>query len=465
MRLRVILVAEGDPPECAVAPTGPRRDSWPGKQAQRLQKRIPRASTGSPRPTGRTANAQHAQATSASSPIRRAVGPWHRASSCSSRVGSGRLEPWITRASRPMAIARSGRSTGGHAASTRSIQTTASGKPAQNHIGNWTTSKRRASPRSPWAHDHSRAARKFASSCKRCARSVVPSCSVRHLAVRRRKWSRCRSRMASASPGSGELLGRVEPDRHEQSVPHTNTALDDDERLVHQPGEHVQAVGLADARRPGGWNAHHRHRGFEVEPTGEHGEPSQAGLLHRVEQAIAPIERGSQGALARWSRPRAGREHAEAVVEASQKLRGIDRSQPRAASSNARGMPSSRRQMAASASALAAVNRKFGSDASARAQSSSIASEVALKVRASLWSGRGNDSGGTTNTTSAGRRSGSRLVVSTVTPGQLVRTPCTRSATAPTTCSQLSSSTSALREARRVRTDPASPRGRHSHAP
>ncbi len=121
-----------------------------------------------------------------------------------------------------------------------------------------------------------------------------------------------------------------------------------------------------------------------------------------------------------------------------------------AASSIASGSPSSRRQISATVPALSAVTAKVGKTARARSVNNRPASD-----RSTSWLGTwpswrpdivplsagGSESGGTGNSRSPDKRSGARLVTSTVSCGQATSSsPICRAASR--TCSQLSSTSS-----------------------
>ena len=115
---------------------------------------------------------------------------------------------------------------------------------------------------------------------------------------------------------------------------------------------------------------------------------------------------------------------------------------PAAASSMASGMPSRRRQMAATAPALASVSCQPPTASACQANSSAAAqADTSAAVAASR---AGTVSGGTCSSCSPRRDSGARLVHSTDSPGQRVTSRLTSGA-AGSRCSKLSSSTSIRR--------------------
>ena len=108
-----------------------------------------------------------------------------------------------------------------------------------------------------------------------------------------------------------------------------------------------------------------------------------------------------------------------------------------AASSMARGKPSSRAQMPATAGALALVTWKSGLTAWARSIKSATASYCESVTRSGRCLGSGSDNGGTANSRSACTCSMTRLVTSTLSFGQAVSRSATMRA-ASTICSKLS---------------------------
>ena len=103
----------------------------------------------------------------------------------------------------------------------------------------------------------------------------------------------------SALAGLGRALARVMADGVEQAVARDAVVLlDDDERLVDEPAEHVE-IALA-----------HGLHGVEVEAAGERAEPAEQRALVVVEQLVAPVERGGERLLASQrgaARPRRAR--------------------------------------------------------------------------------------------------------------------------------------------------------------
>ena len=112
-----------------------------------------------------------------------------------------------------------------------------------------------------------------------------------------------------------------------------------------------------------------------------------------------------------------------------------------AASSRARGRPSSRWQISVTACALAAVTAKVGCTQRTRATSIATAGTATRRSRSATSSEWGTASGPTGNSRSAARCSRSRLVTSSRTPGQ-ARSGSVRSRPAASTCSQLSTTSS-----------------------
>ena len=122
-----------------------------------------------------------------------------------------------------------------------------------------------------------------------------------------------------------------------------------------------------------------------------------------------------------------------------------------AASSMARGIPSSARHSVATAPALSSLTANPGSEAAARSANKLIASDryaastVAIMSSATKVNG-GTDSGGTCHTCSAATRSGSRLVTISRSPGALASSRWQTWAQTSIRCSQLSSAISSCRE-------------------
>lgn len=107
------------------------------------------------------------------------------------------------------------------------------------------------------------------------------------------KYCRCRFRAAATR---GELLRCVRP--HSVQEPISRSAGPGgnhrDQRLVHQPGQHVE-----------------RHGSYGVSSIGikspdEHRQAPKRGLLDGIEQGIAPLDRGPNAAVVRRRRPPPG---------------------------------------------------------------------------------------------------------------------------------------------------------------
>ena len=110
-----------------------------------------------------------------------------------------------------------------------------------------------------------------------------------------------------------------------------------------------------------------------------------------------------------------------------------------AASSSASGRPSRRRQISVTAVTLSSVSAKVGAAAVARWQNRATDGTTAAASAPPGVNGGGTGSGCNGRICSPSTPSGSRLVASTVNPGQSRTRVSTRPATAPSTCSQLSS--------------------------
>ena len=174
-----------------------------------------------------------------------------------------------------------------------------------------------------------------------------------------------------------------------------------------------------------------------------------------------------QSSTAAMLRCRSGRSRRPAPAPVSSNLlsrvEGDSSRMPGAASSRARGMPSSRRQIAASAGASRSVTSRGEPAAAARSRRRATAGDAAT-VSTSSWLGVA--SGDRTSSRSARTRKGARLVARTTRSGQRA----TRSAStgaAPVSCSRLSSTTITRRPWRcetSARTGSATSSGRPSAA-
>jgi hypothetical protein len=127
-----------------------------------------------------------------------------------------------------------------------------------------------------------------------------------------------------------------------------------------------------------------------------------------------------------------------------------------AASSSASGRPSRRRQISVTAVTLSSVSAKVGAAAVARWQNRATDGTTAAASAPPGVNGGGTGSGCNGRICSPSTPSGSRLVASTVNPGQSRTRLSTRPATAPSTCSQLSSRRS-IERPRRYSTSVAEP--------
>ncbi len=65
-----------------------------------------------------------------------------------------------------------------------------------------------------------------------------------------------------------------------------------DQRLVHQPGQHVQRHAWGDGTGSVG-----------IEPTHKHAQAPKRGLLGGIEKGVTPLDRGSYAAVVRRCRP------------------------------------------------------------------------------------------------------------------------------------------------------------------
>jgi len=112
----------------------------------------------------------------------------------------------------------------------------------------------------------------------------------------------------------------------------------------------------------------------------------------------------------------------------------------------ANGNPSNRRHNSATTAVLSSVSAKSGRSARARAANS--ATESNRSNPAGFAPGSGSGSGGTTNSISPARSSGSRLVARIFSAGQPRSNASARTADTGSRCSQLSSTSRACRPAR-----------------
>ena len=118
----------------------------------------------------------------------------------------------------------------------------------------------------------------------------------------------------------------------------------------------------------------HTHLGHLKRPAGEDGKPPQQRLLALGQQVVAPVDGGAQRLLPWRGRPVAGGQQAEPVGDPHPDLLHRQRADPGGGQLDASGMPSSDRQIAATASALAWVSAKPGAIAAARSVKSRTAS-------------------------------------------------------------------------------------------
>jgi hypothetical protein len=115
-----------------------------------------------------------------------------------------------------------------------------------------------------------------------------------------------------------QALAGVQPYRlEEEATCRAVLLLHDHQRLVHQCRQQVEDLGGCDeiVRADG-------LRGIDGEPAGEDREPLQEALLRLGEQLIAPVQRRTQGAVARQRRTAAAAEQTEDVVQAPRDLLG-----------------------------------------------------------------------------------------------------------------------------------------------
>ena len=233
----------------------------------------------------------------------------------------------------------------------------------------------------------------------------------------------------------------VEADGLEQPEP-SGPVVVDDHAAVHQRSQHV------DGRRRPALGTDELLDPFEPEPAGEHREAPEQAPLVVVEQVVAPVERRAQRLLARQRGAAAAGEQAEAVVEPRGDL--LDRQRARPARPPARcasGMPSSRRQISATAGGVPPARRAKA--AGRRARSTNRRTASTRRARHGRRRRAAAPATARARSPRRRRRSGSRLVARTRSVGAAAeqrarparRTPSSR-------CSQLSSTSSscALRQ-------------------
>ena len=153
-----------------------------------------------------------------------------------------------------------------------------------------------------------------------------------------------------------QALHRELPHRLEQPEPRlvVRSRHAQHERLVDERAEGGQDVGAPSPSRDDGLDV------VEREPAAEDREPGEEVDLLGLEEVHAPVEHGGHGAVSVGQVARAGAEAARpgskpVCSSRVSRVDGESSRRPGAASSSARGMPSSRRQIAASVAASCSV--------------------------------------------------------------------------------------------------------------
>jgi hypothetical protein len=82
-----------------------------------------------------------------------------------------------------------------------------------------------------------------------------------------------------------------------------------DQRLVHEPGQHVERHARGDGAG-----------GVGIESPDEHGHAPKRGLLDRIEKGVAPLDRGSNAAVVRGCRPSRAAQFTHVGVETGDDL-------------------------------------------------------------------------------------------------------------------------------------------------
>jgi hypothetical protein len=175
------------------------------------------------------------------------------------------------------------------------------------------------------------------------------------------------------------------------------------------------------SQRPAG---RHPFGRAEAEPSAQHRQPSEQAAFGVVEQLIAPRDQR----LRRPVSPRAGRTAGQNRAASSA---GSRAGHLAAASSMAKGMPSSRAHTCATAAELCADSSKAGLAAAARTANSMPASDAATVAPEPS---AGSPSGGTGKTSSPGTSRRSLLVARNRTRRHWASSEATRPAAASRTC-------------------------------
>jgi hypothetical protein len=211
--------------------------------------------------------------------------------------------------------------------------------------------------------------------------------------------------------GGAELRRGVLADRRKQPVPQLVGWAGDgcDERLVDEPRDKSAAVDCrgCDGRLA---RALDQRDAGEVEVGTEDGEAPQRCLLWDGEASVAPLQGSVQIVMSLgYSRRGLELEQLEVLVETGGDLVHAECSDPGRRQLDASGTPSSRRQIRATARAVAAVTSNPGRAARARCAKRAAASKAVKSVAATSSPGGGVNVG-TLNTASPA--AGSRCLVS-----------------------------------------------------
>ena len=98
----------------------------------------------------------------------------------------------------------------------------------------------------------------------------------------------------SSSPATSQPFIGVVAKRLQQAEANVlaGAFVDDDERLVHESTQDVEADDAGSGSDPVGLVvAHHGDGSIDVESAGEDSESAESRLLHRRQQVMAPVER------------------------------------------------------------------------------------------------------------------------------------------------------------------------------
>ena len=112
-----------------------------------------------------------------------------------------------------------------------------------------------------------------------------------------------------------ELVGSELPERFEQSERCDSPGVRDHHRLLHQCSEHLDRIGVT------------CHRGCrrEIEPAGEHREPSERRTLFAGQRAPAPLDRRAHGGVPFDPTPTPGGQHVHVILQPIRDLSRLER--------------------------------------------------------------------------------------------------------------------------------------------